>query len=128
MILQDDGIEIPESYLRSILKTDWTGTDLREIPKALKFIGAKHDYIFARLDAIEELKNKSQQFPSIAAVKVASAIDYHTVLIDEISDDFVCVRDPLPLGQGKSYKIKTDEFTAAWLQKKSGGGLAIVII
>ena len=128
MILQDDGIEVPEAYLRNILETDRTGTDLSQIPKALEIFGAKQKYSFVRLRTIDELKDKSSLFPTIAAVKVKGNNAYHTILIDKIFGDFVFVRDPLPSGQGKSYKVKIEDFTATWIQKKSGNGLAIMVI
>lgn len=128
MILHDDGIEIPEAYLRNILQTDRTGTDLSQIPKTLEIFGAKQRFTLVRLRTIDELKDKSWLFPTIAVVKVRGNDNFHTILIDKIFGDFVFVRDPLPSGQGKSYKVKMDDFTANWIQKKTGNGLAIVVI
>lgn len=127
MILQDEDIEIPEAYLRSVLETDRTGTDLSQIPKALEIFGAKQKYVFVSLKSLDKLRETSRQFPAVAAVRVDNNV-YHVILVDKISGDFVFVRDPLPVGQGKSYKIKTDVFTAAWIQKKTGVGLAIVVL
>lgn len=94
----------------------------------MEIFGAKQKYAFVRLETVDEFKNKSRLFPTVAAVKVRNNDAFHTILIDKIFGDFVFVRDPLPSSQGKSYKVKIDDFTAAWIQKKSGIGLAIVVI
>jgi hypothetical protein len=38
----------------------------------------------------------------------------HAVLVDEITDEFVALRDPLPPGTGSAYRLPVQIFVQAW--------------
>ena len=127
MILQDDGIEIPEAYLRNILQTDEQGTLLSNIAPILQKMRAKRIYELKMLENIEKLREKVDLGATIVAVKIDENNDFHTIIVDKISDEFLSVRDPLPNGTGKAYQLRIEDFLSAWFQEKLGKGLAIVV-
>jgi ABC-type bacteriocin/lantibiotic exporter with double-glycine peptidase domain len=127
MLLQDDNIEIPEAYLRIVLQTDEQGTLLTNIAPTLKQMGIKKLYELRNLETVAELREKVTRNPAIVVVKVNEGGDFHTVIVDKISDEFLSIRDPLPAGTGAAYKIRIEDFLPTWIQKTLGKGFAIVV-
>ena len=109
------------------MKTDAQGTLLNKIPSVLRDFGVKENYEFLELESIDELTKFLTQHSAILAVKVADYEELHVVLVDIVFENFVYVRDPLPEGKGQAYRIRSEDFTSAWIQKKLGKGLAIVV-
>ncbi len=127
MLLRDDGIDIPEAYLRIVLQTDERGTLLTNIAPALKRMGIKKVYELRKLETVAELREKANQNPAVVVVKASEDGDFHTVIADKISEEFLFIRDPLPTGTGAAYKIRIEDFLPMWIQKTLGKGFAIVV-
>jgi ABC-type bacteriocin/lantibiotic exporter with double-glycine peptidase domain len=116
MILADFEIEYPQSYLASALETGG-GAYPSKIPYVLNEFGIdvfqwKKDLIIADLAAA--LENGF----AVVSVRRKSAKFGHSVIADAIIDNTIQLRDPLPIGQGKSYAVALKTFTEVWL--KSG--------
>lgn len=52
----------------------------------------------------------------------------HVVLVEEITETTVAVRDPLPLGQGSAYTVALSDFMAAWASALSDLGCAVIML
>lgn len=126
MMAADAGIDLPESYLRGLLKIE-DGGYLSELPNALQAIGLISRYEYRRDLTFVALQE---------AVRVGSAVAYlenpqrsgHAVVIEAITDEFVTVRDPLPRGEGRAYQVRHADFLRFWLLPESDRGRAVIVV
>ena len=116
MILTDFEIRIPESYLASALETD-DGAYPSRVPNVLNALGIDV-YQFQRDLTIADLSAALEKGFAIVSVQRKNTKFGHSVIADAIIDDTIRLRDPSPLGQGKSYAVALETFTEVWL--KSG--------
>jgi ABC-type bacteriocin/lantibiotic exporter with double-glycine peptidase domain len=127
MLLFDEKIDVPEVYLRIALRVDEQGGYVSAIPQGLKNFAPQMQYSFRTDLTLDELRVAAEKKNAIVKVKSKNFIGYHVVIVDGFQNDFVLVRDPLPLGIGSAYKIKLDVFVNAWLEKDSDCGVGIVL-
>ena len=127
MILSDHGILIAESYLRDALTLD-EGSYVSQIPSVLQEFGLQEHWAYRNDLVLADLIVALRQGTVTAFVKAHRAASGHALLIDEITDDLVSIRDPLPQGEGKAYRLGTDEFLNFWLRPKTNRGQAVVVL
>ncbi len=111
MALSDKNIMKTEEYLATALKTDKNGARILDIPSALH-----HSYIDDVVTQIEKgipldklLSKLESGDKAIVSIYTKDA-GYHAVLIDDVIDGRVIIRDPLPMNQGSSYSCAIEEF------------------
>ncbi|MGI8638874.1 MAG: cysteine peptidase family C39 domain-containing protein [Pyrinomonadaceae bacterium] len=117
MLLADFGIDATESYLASALETEG-GAYLSKIPQALKAFGLNKNYEWRNDLTIAELSKSLKRECAAVSLQRKNAKFGHSVIVDDIITDEIRLRDPLPLGQGKSYAVSIEKFSDVWL--KSG--------
>lgn len=117
MILADFNIDAPESYLASALET-YGGAYISRVPSVLKAFGLVHNFEWRKNLTIAELSKFLKHGRAIISLHHKEAEFGHSVIADDIIDDEVRLRDPLPRGQGKSYAVSLEKFSSVWL--KSG--------
>ena len=117
MILADFGIDAPESYLASALETDG-GAYLSKVPQALKTFGLNVNFEWKKTLTIAELSKFLKHGRAIVFLQRKNEEFGHSVIADDIIDEEIRLRDPLPRGQGKSYAVTLEKFSSVWL--KSG--------
>ncbi|HSK72546.1 MAG TPA: cysteine peptidase family C39 domain-containing protein [Pyrinomonadaceae bacterium] len=114
MILADFDIYFPESYIASALETSG-GAYPSKVPAILNEFGVevyqwKNDLTIADLSAA--LENGF----AIVSLKRENTKFGHSLIADAIINDAIRLRDPLPLGQGKSYAVALETFMKVWLR------------
>ncbi len=117
MILADFGVDAPESYLASALETE-SGAFLSKVPEVLKQFGGKSIYEWRNNLTIADLSEAVKTGRAIVLLQRVNAKFAHALIVDDIIDAEIRLRDPLPIGQGKSYAVSLKTFTEVWL--KSG--------
>ena len=127
MLLRDLVKDVPEAHLRVALQTDRAGTDLHKLPAVLKQFGLPVRYVVRESLSLEELVKAVAVGPAIVPVKVKRGSDLHAVIVDEIDEEWVSIRDPLPEGRGSAYRVRLDAFLRAWFYQKPGRGFAVVV-
>ncbi len=120
MLLADFGIDAPESYLASALKTS-NGALLSNVPQILKDFGLKQDYEWQEDLHIVDLTDALKSGNAIVSVKRQGAFFGHALVIDAIFENEVRLRDPLPKGQGKTYAVAFERFAEFFLREKETG-------
>ncbi len=126
MLAADVGLEIPESYLRDLLKID-EGGYLSDLPTALQTIGVPTLYEYRRDLTLPALQQ---------ALRIGAAVVYlekpltsgHAVVVELITEEFVTVRDPLPIGEGRGYQVQEQDFLKVWLLPNSDRGRAMIVL
>lgn len=127
MLLRDPVKDVPEAHLRIALQTDRTGTDLHKLPAVLKQFGLSVHYVVREALSLEELVKAIIVGPGVVTVKVKRGSDLHAVIVDEIGEEWVAIRDPLPEGRGSAYRVRLNAFLRAWFYQEPGRGFAVVI-
>ena len=117
MVLEDFGIDAPESYLASALETEG-GAYLSKVPQVLKDFGVKNNYEWRTDLTIADLSKAVKTGRAIVLLQRKTAKFAHALIVDDIINTEIRLRDPLPIGQGKSYAVSLETFTEVWL--KSG--------
>ncbi|CAN5196658.1 hypothetical protein BH20ACI1_BH20ACI1_01200 [soil metagenome] len=116
MILSDFDIYESQSYLASALETR-RGAFLSKVPSVLRefeitvFQWQKNLTLTALLNSLESNS-------AIVSLQRKNTKFGHSVIADAIIDNIIGLRDPLPMGQGKSYAVALETFVEVWL--KSG--------
>lgn len=126
MLAADAGVDVPESYLRDLLKID-EGGYLSDLPDALQTIGVQTRYEYRRDLTLAALQQ---------AVQIGAAVAYlekpvtggHAVVVEMITDMFVTLRDPLPIGEGRGYQVHQQDFLLFWLLPNSDRGRALIVV
>lgn len=127
MLLLRDGIEVSEAFIRHALGLR-EGAFVSQIPEALQSFGFSTPYAYQHDLSIEDLAAAVGRGPAVAFVKTANALDGHALLVDEIANDLVAVRDPLPEGEGKAYRVGLADFLSVWIRLQNGRGQATIVI
>ncbi len=127
MLLSDHGIEQPEAFIRTALKLE-EGAFLSEAPRVLSEFGLKVPYRYCRDLATGDLEKVVGIATVVAYVSKPGQKIGHAVLIDELSSQVVAVRDPLPEGVGRAYRLSLTDFLPYWLALKTGLGRAVVVL
>jgi hypothetical protein len=127
MLLHDQGIEIAESYIRDALQIN-SGSYVSQIPETLQAFELAIQYQYRNNLTIAGLTDAVKYGVAAAFVKTPNALDGHALLVDEIRDGLVAVRDPLPEGEGRAYKVSVSNFLKFWIAPQTGLGQATVVI
>lgn len=127
MLLRDLVADVPEAHLRAALQTDRAGTDLHIFPAVLRQFGLPLHYTAIEALTLEELAKAMTGGPAIVTVKVEAGGDLHAVILDEVGDEWVAIRDPLPEGLGSAYRVRLEAFLRAWFYQRRGSGFAVVV-
>jgi ABC-type bacteriocin/lantibiotic exporter with double-glycine peptidase domain len=119
MLLIESGVEIPEAFLRVRLNVQNDGSNLSAVVDILsEETGILYE--FRSNLTFEELK-RALLFGSVAVNVRAEHNNIHALLIEKIADNFVYIRDSIPLGQGSMYKISQDVFLRHWFSVDEKG-------
>ncbi len=126
-LAKDNGIEVSESVVRELAKTDFnTGTQLDRIKEAMKEIFKEMDVQVGTPDiGINDMKKTAEVIsevtkkPWIATLKPPGG-NRHTIIVDKIEDGVVHIRDPWDktkgFGQenGVEATMSLDDFEYFW--------------
>ena len=116
MVLADFGIEYPQNYLASALETR-RGAFLSKVPGVFGEFDV-FNFHWRKNLTLTDLMNVLGDGFAIVSVQRKNAKFGHSVIVDAIINNTVRLRDPLPMGQGKSYAVALEIFLEVWL--KSG--------
>ncbi|HEX4947470.1 MAG TPA: cysteine peptidase family C39 domain-containing protein [Blastocatellia bacterium] len=126
MLAADAGVDVPESYLRDLLKID-EGGYLSDLPAALQTIGVSTRYEYRRDLTLAALQQAVQTNAAVAYLEKPMA-GGHAVVVETITEMFVTVRDPLPIGEGRGYQVRQQDFLQFWLLPNSDRGRALIVV
>ena len=126
MILNDSGLDAPESYLASALQTK-RGAFLSRVPQVLKDFRLENRYQWRSNLVFEDLQRAIKCGKAIVSVKRQNAFYGHALIVDDILDTEVRLRDSLPIGQGTSYAVNVENFLEVWLSYKLTGSGVIYV-
>lgn len=115
------------SYSESFLRAALTTNQRAPVPELLRHLGNPLPYRYRKDVTRGELQRAILNAFVMVRVAGQDRADGHVVLVEEISDDFVALRDPLPEAQGSAYRISLNVFLTAWQAKKTGLGQAILV-
>lgn len=118
--------QFSESFLRTALGTDIEVTYISNIPRLFQQVGFSMPYMFSASVTVEQLIEAITNAPIIVRVTIEGDEQGHVVIVEEIKDDRVAIRDPLPEGSGSAYRISWQTFCAAWQARKTGLGQAVL--
>jgi SPP1 gp7 family putative phage head morphogenesis protein len=123
----ENDINFSESYLREILNTDGTGSVIADIPAVLRMANLA-DYEYRNDLTFDELREAVTRGYAVASVYKKSNETGHVLIIEEITDHHIAVRDSLPDNTGSSYRVRRDDFLTAWLAPKTQRGIGIIVV
>lgn len=121
-----DNYQFSESFLRTALQTDYRGTSLAKVPELLDFLGVSLKYEYSNC-SVEELKSSLDNACAFVRVTKGNPNEGHLLLVEEITDDYAAIRDPLPEGKGSAYRVPINDFLESWKSKLTGLGQAILV-
>lgn len=127
MLLLRDGIEMSEAFIRHALDLK-EGAFVSQIPDILQSFGFNDPYAYRQDLGIEELVAAVNRWPAVVFVKTTNALDGHALVVDEIANDLVAIRDPLPEGEGKAYRVRLTDFLSVWIRPQNGRGQAAIMV
>jgi SPP1 gp7 family putative phage head morphogenesis protein len=123
----EDDINFSESYLRHFLNTGPTGSVIADIPSVLQM--AKIDEYQYRNDlTFDDLREAVRRGAAVASVYKKSNETGHVLIVEEITDTHVAVRDSLPENTGSSYRVRWEDFLAVWLSPKTQRGIGVIVV
>jgi len=114
---------LSETFLRTQFQTDKEGSVIASIPAILRANGVELLYVYQSDLTFEQLRRALTYGDAIAVLRDLQNI--HVVIVEQITDDAVALRDPLPPGTGSAYWVALNVFLAAW--QTTGLGSAIVL-
>jgi len=123
-----DDYQFSESFLRARLETTSKGSVVSSIPFVLQDMGVIQPYIFRTDMTLDDLRRSVQSGYAIVVLRTDFPKTVHVMLIEELTDEMVAVRDPLPMGQGSSYMVELAAFLSAWEVGGSNTGCAVVVL
>lgn len=127
MLLDDYGIEQAEAYLREALNLD-QGSYLSQVPATLQAFEMAQEFVYRDDLTLDDLKLAVQLGSALVFVKRVQDTTGHALLVDEITESHIAIRDPLPLGMGKAYRVSVADFVSVWLRPKSLRGRAVIVM
>jgi ABC-type bacteriocin/lantibiotic exporter with double-glycine peptidase domain len=113
--------------LRTALKTSAEGSFVSHIPNVLRDFGLPHEYFYHNNLTIDDLRMAVRFRPAIAIVR-DKLNRVHALIVEEVSENQVAIRDPLPVGSGSAYRVKLPLFLESWVDRKSGYGIAVTVL
>ncbi len=117
-----------ESFLRDALETTDEGSVVARIPAVLQEIGVVRPYAFRADLTLSGLRGSVQSGAAVVVLRTISPESAHVILVEEITDEVVALRDPLPLGVGSAYTVGLQEFASAWYRRNSDVGCAVIVL
>jgi hypothetical protein len=123
----EDDINFSESYVRHFLKTDATGSVIADIPAVLRLANIT-DYEYRNDLTCDELREAVTRGFAVVSVYKKSNETGHVLIVEEITDDQVAVRDSLPNSTGSSYRVRREDFLAVWLAQETQRGIGVIVI
>ena len=127
MLLADQGIELPESHLRTVLQVD-EGAYISKLPEVLDSCGLTISYQYRSDLTIEELIALLQGGPAVAYVARPRIRAGHALIVEQIVGARVCLRDPLPEIEGQAYQVALSDFLPLWIRPQTGRGQAAIVV
>lgn len=125
--LRDD-YRLSESFLRNALETTRKGSSVANAPAVLLEMGATKSYSYRSNLTMPELRKAASRHAVMAVLRTTFPLSAHVVLVEDIAETNVAVRDPLPLGQGSAYTVALSEFTKAWMSVTNNFGRAVIVL
>lgn len=116
-----------ESFLRTALGTSRESAGISLIPTILRSLGLTEEYVYRRDLTIEELREYVNLHPVVTVIRAVVGETFHALIIEALEDNFIAVRDPLPVGAGSAYLVSLSLFSSRWLNLKTRRGAAVVI-
>ena len=123
-----DDYRLSESFLRNALETTNKGSSVAGVPAVLRDMGTIRTYAFLVGVTLVELRKATRAGAAMAILRTTSPQSAHVVLVDEVTETTVAVRDPLPLGRGSVYAVALSEFMAVWANSTSQLGCAVTVL
>ena len=96
---------------------------IARIPAILRANGITKPYVYRSDLSLAGLRRAIEHDVVIAVLRDPQNI--HVVIVEQITDELVAIRDPLPPGTGAAYWIALDVFLSVWM--KTSWGSAIVL-
>lgn len=127
MLLDDVGIAQPEAFIRDALKIN-EGAFLSLVPETLRAFGLHTNYEYRRDSTWEHLRNAINEYSAMVYVAKPGEIFGHALVVDEITADWVGLRDPLPINLGRAYRVARADFLSLWFDAQTGFGRAVVMV
>ncbi len=69
-----------------------------------------------------------QEHAGIVYVAKPDEIFGHALVVDEITADWIGLRDPLPINLGRAYRVALADFLLLWLDPQTGFGWAVLVV
>jgi hypothetical protein len=104
------------------------GAFVSQLPEVLMSFGLNRPYAYRNDLILDDLEVAVKRGTAVGFVKVSGALDGHALLIEEIANDLVAIRDPLPEGEGKAYRAQLADFLRFWTHPKTGRGQAAIVV
>lgn len=118
MALDDKAIIKSEEYLAGALETTVDGARILDIPKALH--NSYLDDVVVQAEkkiTLESLLSKLADGDKAVVSVFTDDMGHHAVLLDEVKNGRVIIRDPLPKNVGSSYSVSIDDFRDLFREK-----------
>ena len=116
MILADKGFEYDETTLADALNTSSFGASIFHIPDALtnlQLAGKVRTSVLNGASLADLAAEVGQGKQAVVSVTIPG-LGSHALVVEEISATHVHIRDPLPIDEGSTYKVKVADFEAYW--------------
>lgn len=123
-----DDYRLSESFLRNALETTSKGSSVAGVPAVLREMGIIRPYAFRVDVTFTELKRAAADGAMMVILRTFFPQSAHVVLVEEVTEARVAVRDPLPLGRGSAYAVALSEFMSAWSNSTSKLGCAVIVL
>ena len=120
-------IAFSESYLRASFQTTTEGSTVSHIPEVLKQAGIGQQYEYRRDLTLDDLRAALKRGWAIAGVYGLQPDDAHALIVEQLRDGWVGIRDPLPMAQGSAYRVRESDFLRVWLSPFDGRGRAVIV-
>ena len=116
MVLADKGLAYGENALAEALDTSSFGASIMHIPDALAKLQLSAQVattLLYRTSFAELTAALSQGSQAVVSV-TTPGLGAHALVVEEITGTHVHIRDPLPLDEGSTYKVKISDFEMYW--------------
>ena len=119
-------INFSESYLRHFLRTDSEGSTVSAIPSVLGLAGLE-TYEYRDDLTLAQLSEAVGRGFAVVSVRGKWA-GWHVLIVEQITAQWVALRDSLPDNVGSSYLLGRADFEAAWLTQKNHCGIGVIVV
>ncbi|MGH9832317.1 MAG: cysteine peptidase family C39 domain-containing protein [Blastocatellia bacterium] len=123
-----DDYRFSESFIRDVCRTGRDGSLVAGIPAVLQEMGIVTPYVFRADLTIDDLREAVAFGFAIASVRTSAPREVHVVIVEEVTEEDVVVRDPLPQSASAAYRVPLSLFLERWLSVKTQLGSAVVVI